>query len=347
MSFSKIDYQMMTLAISLAKKGKYHTQPNPMVGCVITDDKDNILATGYHKYYGGDHAEIVALKNLNNNKECTMYVSLEPCCFHNKTPACTKAIIKSNIKRVVIATLDVNPKVAGKGVLELKKHNINVSYGLLATQAADINREFIDAHTNKTPFIRAKIAMSIDGKTATEDGQSKWITNEYARDDVQKLRAKADAILTGSGTVIADNPYMTVRFKKVSRPPIRLVIDSQNIINKSANIFNNTAPTRHYTKDNTQLDKNGKINLKALLQQLYNDNINHILLEAGATLTGLMLEQKLIDEIIIYTAPTIMGSNARSAFNINIDSLDKTIKLNIKSIRLIGDNIKIIATPQY
>ncbi len=347
MTFLKIDYKIMSLAIKLAQKGKYHTQPNPMVGCVITDHDHNILATGYHKKYGGDHAEIVALKNLANNKNATIaYITLEPCCYHGKTPACTDALIKSNIKTVIIASLDSNPKVSGMGVKELKKNSIKVSHGLMQQEENRLNKAFVKAHNTQTPFVVAKIAMSLDGKTATSSGQSKWITSKHSRLDGQKLRMQADAILTGSGTVIADNPNMTVRLDGVSRQPIRLVIDSDNKVSRRANIFNSLAETRHFTKYNAPI-KNGKIDLKKLLQNLYQDNINHILLEAGANLVGIMLKMGLIDELVIYTSPIIMGKNSKSAFGLNIVNLNDAVKLDINNIVIIGNDLKIIATPKY
>ncbi len=348
MTFLKIDYEIMSLAIKLAQKGKYHTQPNPMVGCVITDNNHNVLATGYHKQYGGDHAEIVALKNLANNKEnaTIAYITLEPCCYHSKTKACTDALIKSNINTVIIASLDTNPKVSGMGVRQLQKNSIKVSYGLMQQEENKLNKAFVKAHSTQIPFITAKIAMSLDGKITTSSGQSKWITGKYARLDGQKLRMQSDAILTGSGTVIADNPNMTVRLDEVSRPPIRLVIDSDDKLSRSANIFNALAKTRHFTKNNTPIN-NGKIDLKRLLKSLYKDNINHILLEAGATLVGVMLDMGLIDELVIYTAPIIMGKNSKSAFGLNIANLSDAVRLDINSIVAVGNDLKIIATPKY
>ena len=338
----------MALAIQLAKKGKYHTQPNPMVGCVITDNNYNILATGYHSSYGGDHAEVMAFKKLVNCKNATtVYITLEPCNHHGKTPPCVDLLIDKKIKKVIIAMLDVNPKVSGMAVAKLIANGIEVKQGLMRQEAENINRPFIKAMTKKMPFISCKIAMSIDGKIATATGQSKWITTKHARRDVSKLRMAVDAILTGSGTVITDNPNMTVRKNTVSRPPIRLVIDSNNKVNKNSNINDNKAPTRFFTRENSTLDKSGKIDLRKLLKQLCENGIYHILLESGPTLVGAMLEKKLIDEFIIYTAPIIMGQNSRSAFGINITNLSDAFVLDIKKTIAIGRDFKIIAQPVY
>lgn len=351
MIFSKAEYVVMALALKLAQKAKYHTQPNPMVGCVITDADNQVLASGYHQHYGGNHAEVEALnvlEQLNHSpirQRLKLFVTLEPCCFVGKTPPCTEIILKSGIKKVVIAMLDPNPKVSGRGVKILKKSDVDVKIGLLETEAKQLNYAFVKAMKIQRPFVRCKIAMSLDGKTAMKNGQSHWISNQHARDDVQMLRMEADAILTGSGTVLSDNPHLNVRQKNCTRPPVRIVLDTNNRIALSAYIFSNEAPTLHCTRNNTQVLDN-KIALKPLLKKLHQQGINHILLEAGSTLVGTMLAAGLIDEFIIYTAPLIMGSGTKNMVDLAIKSLENAIRLEIKSVRMIGNNLKITAVPE-
>lgn len=348
MAFLPSESKAMSLALQLAQKGRYCTQPNPMVGCVITDAKDQVIASGYHKRYGGAHAEINALKSL---KEITpppqpsrlkIFTTLEPCCFSGKTPPCIDAIISSGIKTIIVAMIDPNPKVSGKGIARLKQVGINVGVGLLAAEAQQLNLPFIKSMQTKMPFVRCKIAMSLDGKIAMANGNSKWITSTASRADAQKLRAEADAILTGSGTVLVDNPHLTARHPDCSRAPIRIVLDTNNRIKKNANIFSNEAKTWIYSKDNSIL-KNNKIALKPLLKELYNKQIYHILLEAGSNLVSSFLSEQLIDELIIYTAPLLLGTDTKEVVNLKINNLDEALKLNITSVQQIGNDVKISA----
>ncbi len=216
----------------------------------------------------------------------------------------------------------------------------------MESTARALNFIFVHAMEKKMPFVRCKIAMSLDGKTAMKNGQSKWITGNNARIDVQKLRIKSDAILTGSGTILADNPHLTVRLDGVKRTPIRLVIDSKAQIPKQANIYSNAAKTRIYTRHNAKTNTQGYIDLKSLLKTLYQENIYHILLESGPGLIGAMLKEGLIDEFIIYSAPLILGSDANSAINLNLKMLSEAILLKITDMRFIADDIRITAMPK-
>lgn len=348
----------MATAITLAAKGRYHTQPNPMVGCVIVDGHNTIIAKGYHQQYGQAHAEINALNDLKqlvcqpNRASLKMFITLEPCCYHGKTAACTNAIIQSGIKTVIIAMLDPNPKVSGQGVMVLEKNGIKVLVGVQAQSAQALNPAFIQAMQTSLPFITCKIGMSLDGKTAMANGQSKWITSLQARADVQKLRMGVDAIMTGVGTVLADNPNLSVRLEQlVSRPPIRIVLDSQARLNGHYQIFLSNTPnqptTQHITKHNTPLNAQGQIDLPLLLAQLFNQGIRHILLEAGSILVGSMLKAQLINQFVIYTAPKLLGCSARDVIKLPIDSLDEAINLELTQVRLIGQDIKITAKPIY
>ena len=344
-TFSKNDTHFMSLALQLARKGRYSVASNPMVGCVIVKD-NKILAEGYHQIFGEAHAEINALTQINHQADgVTLYVTLEPCAHQGKTPPCAQAIIDANVKEVVIATLDPNPLVSRKGVAMLEGAGIIVKIGLLENESKELNRGFIKRMEIGLPFVTCKIAMSIDGKTSMASEQSKWITSEEARQDVQKLRAKNQAILTGSGTILADNPSMTVRLDGIDNTPLRVVIDGKNkITNPILNIFSNDAKTQIFNNNNSQINTDGKLDLTYILKQLVEQDINSILLEAGPNLIGAMLEANLIDEFVIYTAPILMGSNANSVIKLPIENMSDKVELKINDIRMIGNDIKLTAT---
>lgn len=345
MNFSKNDTHFMSLALKLARQGCYGVKSNPMVGCVIVKSGE-IIAQGYHQNFNKAHAEIDALTKINHQAHgSTMYISLEPCAHQGKTPPCTQAIIDAGVKEVIIATLDPNPLVNGKGVAMLKNANIRIKTGLLENQSRDLNRGFIKRMETGLPFVTCKVAMSLDGKTSLASGQSKWITGEQARADVQKLRAQNQAILTGSGTVLADNPSMTVRIDGVNNAPLRAVIDSKNqLTDPTLNIFSNDASTQIFNPSNTKTIPSGKLDLQAVLLQLGKQEINNVLLEAGPKLIGAMIKQNLVDEFIIYSAPILMGSDATSMIDIAIQKMNKCLALKIKDIRMINKDIKITAT---
>jgi diaminohydroxyphosphoribosylaminopyrimidine deaminase / 5-amino-6-(5-phosphoribosylamino)uracil reductase len=335
----------MDLALKLACQGMHGVGANPMVGCVI-EKAGRIIAQGYHQVFGEAHAEINALNQINHQADgATLYVTLEPCSHQGKTPPCAQAIIESGAKKVIIAMLDPNPLVSGKGVAMLKNTGIEVLTGLLDQQAQQLNRGFIKRMKTGLPFVTCKIAMSLDGKTSMQSGESKWITGESARIDVQKLRSKNQAILTGSGTILADNPAMTVRLQGLSHTPIRVVIDSGHLItDKTLNIFSNDAPTQIFNTDNTKLATNGKIKLEDVLLQLGDQGINTVLLEAGPGLIGAMIESNLIDEFIIYSAPTLMGSHANSMAQLPINQMTDKINLAIDDVRMIDEDMRITAS---
>ncbi len=345
MNFSKNDTYFMSLALKLARQGRYGVKSNPMVGCVIVK-AHKIIAQGYHQNFGGAHAEIDALAQINHQaQDATLYVNLEPCAHQGKTPPCAQAIIDAGIKEVVIATLDPNPLVSGKGVAMLENANLTVRAGLLENESRELNRGFIKRMETGLPFVTCKIAMSLDGKTSLSSGQSKWITGEQARANVQKLRAKNQAILTGSGTILADNPSMTVRLEDINSIPLRVVIDSKNQISDSTlNIFSNDAATQIFNPSNTKTLSTGKLDLQDVLLQLGKQGINSVLLEAGPKLIGAMVKDNLVDEFVIYSAPILMGSDAISMIDIAIQEMDKCLALKIKDIRMIGKDIKITAT---
>ena len=375
---NSLDQQYMARAIQLAKKGRYTTHPNPRVGCVIVKN-DQIIGEGYHQIAGQPHAEINALTSVKERGETTVenataYVTLEPCSHTGKTPPCADALVSSGVSRVVMAMLDPNPQVSGRGMKKLIEANIDVNVGVLEEQARELNVGFIKRMEKNKPFVRIKMAMSLDGKTAMASGESQWITGPEARQDVQGLRAQADAILTGSGTAIDDDPSLNVRLtpselglendlvKKINsiNQPLRVVLDSELKLPTNAKMLGLSGSTLIYTVSNDSskihaLESAGAeikqfstsaIFLNDLLTDLAQRQINEIHVEAGATLCGALLEQQLVDEIVIYMAPTIMGGDARSLFKLpELQQMKDKINLKIKDIRAIGDDWRITAVP--
>ena len=283
MAFNQQDTECMALALKLSKLGRGSVGANPMVGCVITRD-DNIIAQDYHRHYGESHAEVNALDQINHKAHnCNVYVTLEPCSHQGKTPPCIKALINANVSKVFVATLDSNPEVSGSGVRLLRDSGIEVEVGLLENAALEVNRGFFKRMKTGLPFVTSKIAMSLDGRVAMKNGQSKWITSDASRNDVQKLRSQNQAILTGSGTILNDNPMLTVRNPKLNSNPLRVVIDSNNqIADKSLNIFSKDSETLILNESNTKILENGKLNHESALVTIGSLGINKILLEAGS-----------------------------------------------------------------
>ena len=346
MAFTQKDTECMALALKLSKLGQAGVGANPMVGCVISRD-DKIIAKDYHHQYGQEHAEINALNQIGHKAEnCKLYVTLEPCSHHGKTPPCINAIIKAGIKKVYVATLDPNPLVSGSGVKLMKENGIDVEIGLLENNAIEVNRGFFKRMKTGLPFITSKIAMSLDGRVAMRSGESKWITSEASRADVQILRSQNQAILTGSGTILNDNPMLTVRNKKLQSKPLRVIIDSGNsITDKSLNIFSSDSETLILNPTNSKILKNGKIDLKSVLIKLGEMGINNVLLESGSGLNGAMMESSLIDEFIIYTAPVILGSDAQAMMELPFKKMSEKISLNILELTQVANDLKIRAKP--
>ena len=344
MAFTRQETECMALALKLSRKGRTSVGANPMVGCVITRD-GKIIAQDYHRQYGKSHAEVNALDQIKHQGKGTkLYVTLEPCSHQGKTPPCTKALIKAGVKKVVVAMPDPNPTVSGRGVKLLKDAGIEVDIGLLQNEARELNRGFVKRMETGMPFVTTKIAMSLDGGTAMASGESQWITSDAARLDVHKLRSNNQAIMTGSGTIINDNPKMTARLNDSEPSPLRVIIDSGNkITDQKLNIFSSDASTLVFNDDNSRLLPNGKIDLKLALIMLGEMGINNLLLEAGSGLNGAMLEAGLIDEYIIYTAPVILGSDTKPMIEIPLTKMSEKIQLNVLDIRKIGEDIKIKA----
>jgi diaminohydroxyphosphoribosylaminopyrimidine deaminase/5-amino-6-(5-phosphoribosylamino)uracil reductase len=364
------DEYYMSRALQLAELGTGSTDPNPKVGCVLVQN-NSIVGEGWHRVAGGNHAEINALLDAGEAaKGATCYISLEPCCFHGRTPPCTNSLIKAGIKHVIIAMLDPNPKVSGKGVEQLKSAGIKIKIGVLQQQANNLNIGFITRMSKNRPYIRAKMAMSLDGRTAMASGESQWITGASARVDVQKLRAYSSAIMIGVGTVLADNPSLTVRENEfpnyIEKPeyllqPLRIIIDQNLSMPITAKMLNLPGKTIIFTatddaESRETLEQNnayvvylpnlkGGVNLHAMCNYLGEQGINDVLLEGGSTIAGAMLSAGLVDELIIYMAPVLMGNKAMGLFSLPLDMMKQKINLEIKDIRAIGDDWKITARP--
>lgn len=353
----------MSRALQLAERGLFTTDPNPRVGCVIVKN-NQIVGEGWHQRAGEGHAEVNALKEAGlKAKDADCYVTLEPCSHFGRTPPCANALISSGVKRVFIAMTDPNPRVAGSGIAKLKAAGIEVTVGILEQQAENLNIGFCKRMRIGRPYVRSKIAMSIDGRTAMASGESKWITGPAARQDVQKLRARSSAILTGIGTVLADNPALSVRPEgwypqPVIRQPLRVVVDSQSRIPVDAKIFQDNAQVLIATSVTTNRmlpgevcnlpSDNNRVDLSALMTELAKREINEVMVEAGSQLNGALLQSGLIDELVIYMAPKIMGDGAKGLFHLpDFTTMAQNIDLQITDIRALGRDWRITALPQY
>ena len=367
-AFSAEEHEWMRLALSIAKKGEYSTTPNPAVGCVIVDVNGQLIGQGYHQQAGQPHAEVFALQQAGKLAEgATAYVTLEPCSHQGRTPACAAALIKARVSRVIIATTDSNPLVNNAGIDMLEAAGVIVSVGLLAEQAALLNRAFLYRMQTTLPWICVKLAASVDGKTALHNGISKWITSDLARADVQDFRARHCAILTGADTILADNPHLNVRpatlsddarscFLNRAKQPLRVVIDSKNRLSDSFNIFQdgqpvlvlNAAHNKNLTSTAVrqhQLPLNATstyLDLPSAMLYLGTLALNSIWVEAGARLTGALFDQGCVNQLILYQAPKILGFNAKSLINSKqIDVLSDAIDLKLNEMVQIGDDLRL------
>jgi len=411
-AFNNLDNQYMQGALALAKKGRFTTAPNPNVGCVIVK-ADKVIGEGFHLRAGEAHAEVHALAAAGDNaKDATCYVTLEPCSHYGRTPPCAEALVKAQVAEVVIAMVDPNPQVAGNGIAILIAAGIKVRIGLLTSQAHALNPGFILRMQEQRPFVRLKMAASLDGRTALKNGESKWITGPAARSDVQVYRAQANAILSTANTVIMDDASLNVRYSELGssqadypvaknellepqiRQPIRVVLDnhrrldpylaqtdselklfkqpgkillingSKSIVNGSDKMLNGTEDIVNGASDNQSTDAlfvnesvsrieitqdcHHNIDLNQLMTVLAAQNINDLWVEAGATLAGALLENKLVDEIIIYLAPKLMGDSARGlAVLSELTDMAQVPAFSFTDITQVGDDLRITAKPEY
>lgn len=354
------DLAYMARAIQLAKLGNFTAHPNPRVGCVIVKD-DAILAEGWHEQTGGPHAEAMALAAAGEQAAgSTVYVTLEPCSHTGRTPPCADALVSAGVSRVVVAMQDPNPQVAGSGLERLRAAGIDVSVGVLETEARKLNLGFIRRMDQGLPYVRLKIAVSLDGRTAMANGESKWITGEAARADVQKLRARSSAIVTGAGTILSDDPSLTVRTEKVTRQPLRVIVDSHLSTPAESKMFIEDGEVLVVTVSEDEeaskilVDAGAEVvqlssaahgvDLRELMQYLGERECNEVLIEAGATLAGSALASGIVDELVIYMAPHLMGSGAKGMFNIpDLQSMQDRVDLDIQDVRMVGKDLRITA----
>ncbi|HID79508.1 MAG TPA: bifunctional diaminohydroxyphosphoribosylaminopyrimidine deaminase/5-amino-6-(5-phosphoribosylamino)uracil reductase RibD [Aquifex aeolicus] len=351
----KEDIIFMKRAIALAKTRKGLTHPNPTVGCVIVKG-GKIVGEGVHLKAGQPHAEVVALKKAGSRaKGSTVYVTLEPCAHYGRTPPCSLELIKAGVKRVVVATLDPNPKVAGKGIENLRRAGIDVTVGVCEEDAKKLNEDFFHWVTTQTPFVVLKIAQTLDGFIATEDGESKWITSQDSRKTVHRLRCESSSILVGVGTVLKDNPQLTVRLVSCEKKPLRVVLDSYLKIPESAKILDNSAPTLIFTSKGDpqkirRLEERGfevvkipaeggLLDLKEVLKVLGKREVVQLLVEGGAKIFGQFFRQKLWNKLVVYTAPKVFGSGKPPFEGFKLTDPQGGEVLRLENLKRIGSDI--------
>lgn len=364
-----LDYRSMARALRLARRGLYTAHPNPRVGCVLVKD-GSIIGEGYHARAGEPHAEINALRDAGDAaRGATAYVTLEPCSHHGRTPPCAPALIEAGITRVVAAMQDPSSQVAGRGLSALTSAGIKTDCGLLKTEAERLNCGFVSRMRYRRPWVRVKLAMSLDGRTALASGESRWITAEPARRDVQYWRARSSAIMTGSGTLRADDPALTVRLRAhelaSSEPvlqPIRIVLSTNFDIDPYAKIFNGpglcivfsacaaSGEPDHFARSQVQVitvaRRDARLDLSEVMRALAACEVNEVQVEAGSTLCGALLQEGLVDEMIIYMAPALMGDDARGLFHLpEIRHMADRCALHIEEVRMVGGDLRILAMP--
>ena len=387
MTFSAVDHLHMAHALRLAERGLHTTQPNPRVGCVIARGED-VIGTGWHRRAGGPHAEVFALREAGDAaRGATAYVTLEPCAHFGRTPPCADALIAAGVARVVIAAEDPFPQVAGRGIAALCAAGIAVDTGLLRDQARELNCGFFSRIERGRPFVRVKLAMSLDGRTALANGESKWITGEAARADVQRWRARSGAILTGSGTVLADNPRLTVRagesfsHSHAERgqggaqvpatgfagdqsppvaPPMRVILDRQLRTPAGSHVLDGSAPTLVlHGAQATPTDErfaqvervevagcDGVLDLRAVLDLLAARDVNELHVEAGPTLCGALFAQGLVDELLLYVAPVLLGDTARPLLHLPpLADMAGRWRLQAIDQRMLGQDMRLRLRP--
>jgi len=354
------DYMARAVEIAAAVP-PHQTRPNPRVGCVLVRE-GKIVGEGAHQQCGGPHAEVVALAAVQESAGTTAYITLEPCCHQGRTGPCTAVLIEAGVSQVVVAMLDPNPRVAGQGVALLEQAGIRCEVGLLADAAVELNRGFLQRMQSGRPWVRVKAAMSMDGRSALASGESRWITSADSRREVHQLRAEADLILTGVGTVLADDPALTVRDVATTATPDRLVLDSHLRSSPEAQMLRQPGQTTIVCLDETSPEatalksagarvvalpaQQGRISLPALMQWLGAEEVNELLVEAGETLTGALLEQGLVDELLLYVAPSLLGSTGRGIAALpGVNALSQRIELVVLDVQQVGADWRVRLRP--
>ncbi|MFD1555442.1 bifunctional diaminohydroxyphosphoribosylaminopyrimidine deaminase/5-amino-6-(5-phosphoribosylamino)uracil reductase RibD [Paraburkholderia silviterrae] len=363
--FSQADFAHMERALALAARGLYTTDPNPRVGCVLVKD-GAVIGEGFTQPAGHDHAEIQAMKDArargHDLRGATAYVTLEPCSHFGRTPPCANALIEAKVARVIAAMEDPNPLVSGRGLTILRDAGVEVRCGLLANEARELNIGFVSRMTRKRPWVRMKVAASLDGRTGLPSGESQWITGEAARADGHAWRARASAILTGIGTVKEDDPRMTVRAIDTPRQPKRILVDSRLDASPLSQIFVG-APTLVFcaTLDDTNAERaealrargaeivalgneRGKVDLPAMLGELAARGVNELHVEAGYKLNGSLLREGCVDELLVYLAPSLLGTNALGMFDLVAPAkLDARTRLAFQAVERVAEDLRILA----
>ncbi|MEN5205043.1 bifunctional diaminohydroxyphosphoribosylaminopyrimidine deaminase/5-amino-6-(5-phosphoribosylamino)uracil reductase RibD [Stenotrophomonas sp. TWI700] len=357
--FTALDHQHMAHALRLAERAAYTARPNPMVGCVIARD-EVVVGEGWHQRTGGPHAEVFALRQAGEQaRGATAYVTLEPCAHHGRTPPCALALIEAGVSRVVAAMRDPFPKVDGGGFVLLREAGIEVAEGLMAAQARELNQGFLSRIERGRPWVRVKLAASLDGRTAMADGRSKWITGAAAREDVQHWRARAGAILTGAATVLADDPMLTVRLADTEvLPPLRVVLDARLRSLDCARVREGGAPTLYLHDAAVRPPEaadaefasvpshDGRLDLGAVLALLDERGINEVHTEAGATLAGALLAGGWVDELLLYQAPTLLGEHGLPLLSgLGIHAMDDQRRMRVVDQRQVGGDLRLRLRP--
>jgi diaminohydroxyphosphoribosylaminopyrimidine deaminase/5-amino-6-(5-phosphoribosylamino)uracil reductase len=353
------DHEFMEQALELAGRGLYTTTPNPRVGCVVVRE-GTVVGTGWHEKAGMPHAEVLALKAAGaRSRGATLYVNLEPCSHHGRTPPCVDAIVEAGVKRVVAAIQDPNPKVAGAGFAKLRAAGVAVEQGLIEEEARELNIGFFARMTRGRPWMRMKIAASLDGRTALANGRSQWITGEAARADGHRWRARACAVLTGFGTVRDDDPQLNVRGVDTPRQPLKIVVDSKFETSPSARLLkegktlvvgaaNDEKRIAALKAAGAEVviipNDSGKVELFKLMEELARRELNEIHVEAGAKLNGSLLQAGVVDELLVYLAPRVIGDSGRGMFALpELTELSQASALKIREVERIGADLRILA----
>ena len=358
--FTGIDHVMMARALRLAERGAWTTRPNPMVGCVLVRDGE-VVGEGFHRRQGGPHAEVFALEAAGERaRGATAYVTLEPCAHTGRTGPCADALVEAGVARVVAAMRDPFPEVDGSGFDRLRAAGIEVEHGLMEGAARELNRGYLSRVVRGRPWLRVKLAMSLDGHTALESGESKWISGEASRQDVMRWRARSGALLTGSGTVMADDPLLTVRLgdDAVFVPPLRVVLDPGLATIARGRVRSGDAPTLYVHAANAKPPRElgcervavpsagNALDLHAVVRMLAQRGINEVQVEAGATLAGAFMRAGLVDEVLLYVAPVLLGAQARPLFGgLHIHDMAQRMAMRIEESVMVGDDIRLRLTP--
>ena len=348
MPFLPADHHHMSHALRLAEQGLYTTDPNPRVGCVLVKDGE-VVGQGWHRVAGEPHAEVLALREAGTRASgATAYVTLEPCCHQGRTPPCTSALIEAGVAEVVVAMVDPFPQNAGNGIEMLSKAGITVRSGLMEQAARELNIGFVSRFERARPWVRVKLAISLEGCTAGPDGQSQWITGPAAREDTQRWRARASALLTGIGTVLADDPRLNLRLPGVERMPLRVIADSRARLPESARLLSLPGPVLVATTTIPPWQRDGlfwwqsptapanRLDLVALMDELARREVNELHVEAGPTLSGALFEAGLVDELLVYQAPVLLGAGRPMLKLPGLESFADRLKLHLRDSRRVG-----------